>query len=129
MDATDDFSRIYREHAPAVMRYLLYLSGNASTAAELTAETFYQAIVGADRFRGESSLRMRARWRSIRSIRACHREKVQFQADVSGYRYASISLSTSLKSGAGAEITSSALSLCSGLPSSPHRSRTWLPSA
>jgi len=57
MSAADDFSRLYREHAPAVMRYLLYLSGSTANAEELTAETFYQAIVSAERFRGESSLR------------------------------------------------------------------------
>lgn len=57
MSAEEDFSRIYQEHAPAVMRYLIYLSGSPATAEELTAETFYQAIVSAHRFRGESSLR------------------------------------------------------------------------
>lgn len=57
MSVEEDFGQIYREHAPAVTRYLLYLSGNQAMAEELTAETFYQAIVGAHRFRGESSLR------------------------------------------------------------------------
>lgn len=36
---------IYTAHAPAVFRCLLVWSGNATVAEELTAETFYRAIV------------------------------------------------------------------------------------
>ena len=38
-------SEIYAEHAPAVYRCLLAWTRNASIAEELTAETFYRAIV------------------------------------------------------------------------------------
>jgi DNA-directed RNA polymerase specialized sigma24 family protein len=36
---------IYAEHAPAIFRCLLVWSRNAAIAEDLTAETFYRAIV------------------------------------------------------------------------------------
>lgn len=50
--ATDTlFERIYRDHAPAIHRFLLGMSGNYATAQDLTSETFVRAWAGADRIR------------------------------------------------------------------------------
>lgn len=49
----DPFEKLYQDHAPVVYRFLLSLCGDADTAEELTAETFYQAYLHIDRFRGE----------------------------------------------------------------------------
>lgn len=42
-----------RDCTPIVYRFLLSLCGNGSLAEELTAETFYQAFLHIDKFRGE----------------------------------------------------------------------------
>ena len=48
---------LFRCHAGAVNRYLAGLTGDASLAEELTAETLFRAYLALDGFRGDSSLR------------------------------------------------------------------------
>jgi RNA polymerase sigma-70 factor (ECF subfamily) len=48
---------LYQTHAPAVYACLLRLSGDPLLAEDLTAETFYQAILGLQGFEGRSSLK------------------------------------------------------------------------
>jgi RNA polymerase sigma-70 factor (ECF subfamily) len=48
--------KIYEENAATVHKYLICLTHNADLAEELTQETFYQAIKGIDRFRGDCKL-------------------------------------------------------------------------
>jgi RNA polymerase sigma-70 factor (ECF subfamily) len=48
---------LFRCHAGAVYRYLKALTGDASLAEELTAETLFRAYLALDGFRGEASLR------------------------------------------------------------------------
>jgi RNA polymerase sigma-70 factor (ECF subfamily) len=38
-----DFEELYRRHAPEVLRFALYLSGNRSDAEDITSETFVRA--------------------------------------------------------------------------------------
>ncbi len=45
--------RMYEENVKAVYKYLFCLTHSADLAEELTQETFYQAMKGIDRFRGE----------------------------------------------------------------------------
>lgn len=51
-----DFTRLYQEYAQKVYQFLLSLSGDAGLAEELTEETFYQAFLHIDRFRGECEI-------------------------------------------------------------------------
>jgi RNA polymerase sigma-70 factor (ECF subfamily) len=48
-----DFDSLFQQLNPMVYRYLLSLSGDSDLAAELTSETFYQAYLHIDRFRGD----------------------------------------------------------------------------
>jgi RNA polymerase sigma factor (sigma-70 family) len=48
-------SEIYTEHAPAVYRCLLVWTQNPSLAEELTAETFYRAIVADQQVRAATA--------------------------------------------------------------------------
>ena len=48
------FGEFYRRHAIAVERWLRTQTPDLATAADLTAETFAQALVGLKRFRGTS---------------------------------------------------------------------------
>ena len=52
----DSFQKVYRGSARKVYRFLLRLGGDADLAEELTAETFYQAFLHIDAFRGECSV-------------------------------------------------------------------------
>lgn len=52
----NDFYALYRDSARKVYRFLLRLSGDADLAEELTAETFYQAYLHIDKFRGECAM-------------------------------------------------------------------------
>ncbi|OYO76066.1 RNA polymerase sigma-70 factor (ECF subfamily) [Lachnotalea glycerini] len=52
----DDIEKIYCEYIELVYKYLLCLTGDACMAEELSQETFYQAIKGIDRFRGECKI-------------------------------------------------------------------------
>lgn len=48
--------KVYEENAKAVYKYLFCLTHNADLTEELTQETFYQAMKGIDRFRGECKI-------------------------------------------------------------------------
>ena len=50
---TDEFEKMCHDCASIVYRFLLSLCGNEDLAEELTSETFYQAYLHIDRFRGE----------------------------------------------------------------------------
>ena len=43
-----DFATLYAEHAPAVYRFALYLSGDSGAAEDLTAETFIRLWTARD---------------------------------------------------------------------------------
>lgn len=43
-----DFGTLYRQYAPDVYRFALYLSGNAATAEDLTSETFVRLWTARD---------------------------------------------------------------------------------
>ncbi len=47
---------IYRENAAMIYKYLCGLTQDRELAEELTQETFFQAIKGIDRFRGECKI-------------------------------------------------------------------------
>ncbi len=51
-----EFDMLFQELNPMVYRYLLSLSGDGDLAAELTSETFYQAYLHIDRFRGDCKI-------------------------------------------------------------------------
>jgi RNA polymerase sigma factor (sigma-70 family) len=46
------FAEFYRRHERSVLAYLRHRSGNAELAADLAAETFAAALIGAARYRG-----------------------------------------------------------------------------
>lgn len=50
------FEKAYEQHARAVYRFLLSLTGSPHEAEELLQETFYQAFLHIDEFQGRSSL-------------------------------------------------------------------------
>lgn len=52
----DDIEEIYNEYADLIYKYLLRLTRDASVAEELTQETFYQAMKGISKFRGECKI-------------------------------------------------------------------------
>lgn len=45
------YATFYRRHAHAVLRYMLFRTGNAEQSAELTAEVFVAALASSRRFR------------------------------------------------------------------------------
>ena len=45
------YARFYRRHAEAVLRYMLFRTGDAEQSAELTAEVFLAALVSSRRYR------------------------------------------------------------------------------
>ena len=49
-------TKMYEENVKAVYKYLFCLTHSADLAEELTQETFYQAMKGIDRFRGECKI-------------------------------------------------------------------------
>ena len=52
-----DMEQIYRQHFHTVYRYLRCLTRqNESLAEELCQETFYQAVKGVHRYRGECAM-------------------------------------------------------------------------
>lgn len=51
-----DFCSLYKDSAQKVYRFLLRLGGDADLAEELTAETFYQAYLHIDKFRGDCAI-------------------------------------------------------------------------
>ena len=52
----DQFHDIYERCAEKVYRFLLWLTQSADQAEELTSETFYQAFLHIDRFRGDCAI-------------------------------------------------------------------------
>jgi len=48
--------KLYRRHRASIFRYFYRMGGNYHLAEELTQETFYQAALSLDGFRGESTL-------------------------------------------------------------------------
>ena len=65
----DEFDEICRRCTPVVYRFLLSLCKDASLADELTAETFYQAYLHIDTFRGNCRVESRRPLRG--NARAC----------------------------------------------------------
>lgn len=53
MITTNEFEQMREECASVVYRFLLSLCGNEDLTEELTSETFYQAYLHIDKFRGE----------------------------------------------------------------------------
>ena len=51
-----DFDRIYRENAEIVYRYLFSLTRDGHLAEELTQQTFFEAVRGSGKYRGDSAL-------------------------------------------------------------------------
>ena len=52
----DNFEKIYSEYYDTVYRYLLSLCKDEAWAEEITQESFFKALKGIDRFRGECRL-------------------------------------------------------------------------
>ena len=52
----EKIDELYRENAGAIYKYLWGLTQDRELAEELTQETFYQAIKGIDKFRGECKI-------------------------------------------------------------------------
>ena len=52
----DEFGELYTEYGDMIHAFLMRLSGNPDLADELTQETFYQALKGWKRYRGEASI-------------------------------------------------------------------------
>lgn len=49
-----DFERLYSDYAPRVRRFVLYLSGNAAVADDVTAETFVRVWTARGRLRHDT---------------------------------------------------------------------------
>lgn len=52
----DDIEKIYNDYSDLIYKYLFRLSRDARVAEELTQETFYQAMKGISKFRGECKI-------------------------------------------------------------------------
>ncbi len=52
----EKIDKIYRENAQTIYKYLCSLTQNSELAEELTQETFFQAIKGIDKFRGDCKI-------------------------------------------------------------------------
>ncbi len=52
----EKMDEIYRENANAIYKYLCGLTQDSELAEELTQETFFQAIKGIDKFRGDCKI-------------------------------------------------------------------------
>jgi RNA polymerase sigma factor (sigma-70 family) len=59
-DDPEAFGQFYRRHAVAVERWIRGRTPDMATAADLTAETFAQALIGLNRFRGATDEEARA---------------------------------------------------------------------
>ena len=53
-----DIEEIYNEYFKDVYRFILRLSGDEHTAEDITCETFFKALKGVDKFRGECDARV-----------------------------------------------------------------------
>jgi RNA polymerase sigma-70 factor (ECF subfamily) len=75
--------RFVREYSPCVQRLLLYLTGHAPDAEDLTQETFLKAWQALPRFRGEASLSTwlrRIAYHEYRSWQRARKEHVWIEA-------------------------------------------------
>jgi RNA polymerase sigma-70 factor, ECF subfamily len=93
-DDPEAFGEFYRRHALFVERWIRRLTPDLATAADLTAETFAQALVGLSRFRGSTDEEARS-WlyaiarnlvrryhrRGRVELATCHRLGVQLDHD------------------------------------------------
>ena len=52
----EKMEQIYRENAQMVYKYLCGLTQDGEMAGELTQETFFQAVKGIDKFRGDCKI-------------------------------------------------------------------------
>ena len=52
----EKIDKIYRENAQTIYKYLCSLTQDSELAEELTQETFFQAIKGIDKFRGDCKI-------------------------------------------------------------------------
>lgn len=52
----EKIDEIYRENAAMIYKYLCGLTQDSGLAEELTQETFFQAIKGIDKFRGDCKI-------------------------------------------------------------------------
>lgn len=52
----EDLDLIYKRYAKPLYRYVLRISRNETTAEEIVQQTFYKAVLNADKFKGESSV-------------------------------------------------------------------------
>ena len=52
----EKFDEIYRENAAMIYKYLCGLTQDSGLAEELTQETFFQAMKGIDKFRGDCKI-------------------------------------------------------------------------
>ncbi len=52
----EKIDEIYRENAAMIYKYLCGLTQDGGLAEELTQETFFQAIKGIDKFRGDCKI-------------------------------------------------------------------------
>ncbi len=80
-----DFDTLYREHAPAVRRFVLSLSGDAALADDVTAETFVRVWSTRDRVRHETVrafLFTIARNLWLQGIRGAWRQRALGETDV-----------------------------------------------
>ncbi len=55
-DCVENFEEIYNLYFKDVYKYMLAISRNPDIAEEITQETFFNALKGIDKFRGECSL-------------------------------------------------------------------------
>lgn len=56
MIATNEFEKIRQDYSSIIYRFLLSICRNEDLAEELTSETFYQAYLHIDKFKGECKL-------------------------------------------------------------------------
>lgn len=52
----EKIDEIYRENAQMIYKYLCGLTGDSGLAEELTQETFFQAVKGIEKFRGDCKI-------------------------------------------------------------------------
>lgn len=52
----DELGEIYEQYGGMIFRFLMRLCGNKDLAGELTQETFYQAVKGWKRYRGDAGV-------------------------------------------------------------------------
>ncbi|MGN0621691.1 MAG: RNA polymerase sigma factor [Porcipelethomonas sp.] len=53
-----DFEEVYRRYYKAVYLYILGISGDESIAGDITADTFFKALKGIEKFNGKCDIRV-----------------------------------------------------------------------